>query len=216
VVYGQTRAEVRRKLAELVAQAHRDSLAQPQSRALPSLDNPHLHDALGHKRLQAIRPTHIRAFLDGLALPARGIRMVRSLQRSAFEEAVALEIIHHNPVQPVRLKLPPPTRQGRVLEPGELGLLLAALDAQTLAIRRAWTGGVVRPAVSPTKNRRSERLVPVPTLSWHRLLTYRSQLVQAGFSAAALIRMWLFPSSKDPSRPVEPNAPNYALRRICN
>lgn len=99
--------------------------------ALPSLKEPHLPDPLGQMRLQEVQPTHIRTALDALApkLSPRTVRKVRQRLFQLFEEALSLEVVHRNPVAPVKVRAAPQGgRTGRALEDGEVQALLSALD----------------------------------------------------------------------------------------
>ncbi|APD09723.1 tyrosine-type recombinase/integrase [Thermus brockianus] len=179
VVYGRTRQEVARKLAELQVLHHRGLLAEPAqitvrdwaedwlkrkaaevrprtlesyryhlAKAIPSLRDPTAYDRFGRMRLQSVQPLHVRRHLDGLRLTPHAMKNIRWLLHAVFEDAVRMELIHRNPVAPVKVKGPPRKSPGRTLEPDEARRLLAALDEHpsplAIALRLMLTCGLRR------------------------------------------------------------------------
>jgi len=131
-VAGFARAWLERKARE-VSRRTRELYAQELAHALPSLKDPRAHDGLGARKLQEVRPAHIRALVDGLMArySLRTVRMVRQRLWQVFREALDLELCFRNPVDPVRVKAPrgqAKEKAGRALEPHEVQALLAALD----------------------------------------------------------------------------------------
>lgn len=63
------------------------------SLALPSLKNPQAHEGLSSRKLQEVKPAHIRALIDDLSkrYDLRTIRHVRQRLAHLFEEALRLE-----------------------------------------------------------------------------------------------------------------------------
>ncbi len=120
--------------------------------ALPSLKDPSRPDPLGTMRLQAVQPAHIRGILDALAgrLSIRTLRKVRQRLFQIFEEALNLEVVHRNPVAPVKVKAPSRMEKvGRTLEEWEVQALLEALDTHpdprtALALRLCLACGLRR------------------------------------------------------------------------
>lgn len=154
--YHKTRREAEAWLAEQAALYHKGLLADPskltvgewaeqwlerKSREVrPNTLDAYRRElgyalpALGHLPLQKVTPSHVRALLDDLAkrYSYRTVRWVRQKLHALFEEALNLEIIHRNPVAPVKLKAPRGQGQGkaaRSLEVHEAAALLAALDS---------------------------------------------------------------------------------------
>lgn len=129
---GYAQAWLERKAREVrprTVQLYRLELAY----ALPSLKDPHAPDPLGSRKLQEVKPAHIREVLDALAerYSIRTVRMVRQRLHQVFEDALRMELIFRNPVHPVQVKAPrgeAAPRVGRALEPHEIAALLAALD----------------------------------------------------------------------------------------
>jgi integrase len=136
--------EVRPRTAEL----YRLELAY----ALPSLKDPQARDALGSRPLQEVKPGHIREVLDGLLTrySIRTVKMVRQRLCQVFRDALDMELVFRNPVDPVRIKTPRgqnKTKAGRALELHELQALLAAFDQHpdprtALALRIALACGL--------------------------------------------------------------------------
>ncbi|AFV76340.1 site-specific recombinase XerD [Thermus oshimai JL-2] len=120
--------------------------------ALPSLKNPKARDPLGSKPLQKVWPAHIQEVLDALLerYSPRTVRKVRERLRAVFQEALALEMVARNPVDPVRVKGGEPSRpRGRALELREVAALLEALEAHpdprtALALRLCLACGLRR------------------------------------------------------------------------
>jgi integrase len=89
---------------------------------------------LGGAQLAEIKPLDIRLLLDNLAkrLSIRTVRKVRERLHRLLEEALALELIYRNPVAAVKLARSKAVGQvGKSLEPGQVTLLLAALDTHS-------------------------------------------------------------------------------------
>ncbi|MBW6396157.1 tyrosine-type recombinase/integrase [Thermus sp. SYSU G05001] len=84
-----------------------------------------------------------------------------------------------------------------------------------LHVRRNWTKVGTKGEWSEPKTVSSRRSVPIPHATLERLRAYREALVEKGIPEESLRDMFLFPSRRSPSRPVEPDAPNHLLRRIC-
>jgi len=106
---------------------------QDLGHAIPSLKDPKTPDPFGSLRLQAVQPSHIRGVLEGLKgrYSLRTVRAVRQRLHQVFEEALALEVIARNPVDPVKVRAPKGEGQGkaaRALEPHEVSAFLKALD----------------------------------------------------------------------------------------
>jgi integrase len=99
------------------------------SLALPSLKQ--APDALGKTPLQKVQPSQVRAALDNLrGYSLRTQRWVRQKLHTLFEDALDMELIHRNPVKPVKIKARgQPKKAGRALELPETQALLTALDA---------------------------------------------------------------------------------------
>lgn len=111
-----------------------DAYRRELSLALPSLKDPKAFDELGSRKLQEVKPAHVRALIDDLMsrYSLRTVRWVRQKLHTLFEEALNLELIHRNPVSPIKIKAPrgqAKEKAGRALEPHEVQALLAALDA---------------------------------------------------------------------------------------
>lgn len=103
------------------------------SYALPSLQDPEARDPLGSRPLQEVKPAHIREVLDSLAerYSLRTVKMVRQRLWQVFRDALDMELVFRNPVDPVRIKAPrgqSKAKVGRALEPHEIAALLSALD----------------------------------------------------------------------------------------
>jgi integrase len=119
------RKEVRPRTAEL----YRLELGY----ALPSIQDPEAKDPLGSKPLQDVKPAHIREVLGELTerYSIRTVKMVRQRLWQVFRDALDMELVFRNPVDPVRIKTPRGQSQkaGRALEVHEIAALLAALDS---------------------------------------------------------------------------------------
>ena len=119
------RKEVRPRTAEL----YRLELGY----ALPSIQDPEAKDPLGSKPLQDVKPAHIREVLGELTerYSIRTVKMVRQRLWQVFRDALDMELVFRNPVEPVRIKTPRGQSQkaGRALEVHEIAALLAALDS---------------------------------------------------------------------------------------
>lgn len=221
------------------------------SLVLPSLKDPSAKDPLGSKRLAEVKPAHIREVLDDLAdrYSVRTLKMVRQRLWQVFREALDLELVYRNPVDPVRVKTPrgqPKIRVGRALEPWEVAALLEALDRHpdprtalllrlclacglrkgevlglqwgdldleggTLTVRRAWTEREEGYGETLPKTATSHRTVPIPFQTLQRLKVYRDWWGKTLWDPRP--EDWVFPGN-DPTRPLNPHAPNWALRRI--
>lgn len=99
------------------------------------------------------------------------------------------------------------------LRPGEaLGLKWGDVDFRvgTLAVRRAWT----RLELTGPKTPSSIRTIPVPPKTLGRLRARWESLVGNGVDPLDLRETWLFPSTKDPSQPLNPHSLAHALRKI--
>ena len=247
---GYAQAWLGRKAKEVrprTVQLYRIELAY----ALPSLKDPQAPDPLGPRKLQEVKPAHIRETLDSLAerYSIRTVRMVRQRLHQVLEDALRMELIHRNPVAPVKIRAPrgqAKPKAGRALEPHEIAALLAALDghkdprtalalrlmlacglrrgeclglqwgdvdleAGELTVRRAWTSNAGG-SVSRPKTAKSERTLPIPHATLSRLVQYRAWLTDR--LGGLTPNTWVFPG-EDPSKPLDPNAPNHALKRIA-
>lgn len=107
---------------------------QELSYAAPSLGDPEAADPFGKMPLQRVKPAHVRALLDSLSgsYSTRTVRMVRQRLWQAFREALDMELVFRNPVDPVRIRTPRGEgigKVGRALEPHEVRVLLEALNA---------------------------------------------------------------------------------------
>lgn len=221
------------------------------SYALPSLQDPEARDPLGSRPLQEVKPAHIREVLDGLGerYSPRTVKMVRQRLWQVFRDALDMELVYRNPVDPVRIKTPrgqARSKAGRALEPHEIAALLSALDqhkdprtalalrlmlacglrrgealglqwgdldleAGTLTVTRAWTDDGKRGVLTLPKTLTSTRTVPIPHATLERLKTYRIWYTER--LGAPEPDSWLLPGN-DPSKPLNPHAPNWALKRI--
>ena len=85
------------------------------------------------------------------------------------------------------------------------------LEEGVLHVRRAWSTDGAKPHLTGPKTGR-ERAVPIPHATLVRLREYREWW---GEMFGALPIPWVFPGTGDPSRPLDPNSPNHALRRIA-
>lgn len=221
------------------------------SYALPSLNDPEARDPLGSRPLQEVKPAHIREVLDGLSkrYSIRTVKMVRQRLWQVFRDALDMELVYRNPVDPVRIKTPrgqAKSKAGRALEPHEVAALLAALDqhkdlrtalalrlmlacglrrgealglqwqdldlgAGTLTVARAWTDDGKRGVLTLPKTHTSGRTVPIPHATRERLQQYRAWYAER--LGEPRPEAWVFPGN-DPSKPLNPHAPNWALKRI--
>ncbi len=161
VVYGRTRQEVARKLAELQVLHHRGLLSEPSqitvrgwtedwlkrkgaevrprtlesyryhlAKAIPSLRDPHGSGPLWtYAAPERSSPSTSGGTWMDSGLTPHATKNIRWLLHAVFEDAVRMELIHRNPVAPVKVKGPPRKSPGRTLEPDEARRLLAALDA---------------------------------------------------------------------------------------
>jgi integrase len=101
--------------------------------ALPGLKSQKTADPLGAKSLKDITPAHIREILEGLKkrYSLRTVKMVRQRLWQVFRDALDMELVYRNPVEPVRIKTPrgqAKQKVGRALELHETQALLTALD----------------------------------------------------------------------------------------
>ncbi|MBO1436076.1 tyrosine-type recombinase/integrase [Meiothermus sp. CFH 77666] len=133
-VTGFVKAWLERRTQEVrprTAEAYRYELGL----VLPSLKDPQAPDPLGARPLKDVTPAHIRELLDDLGkrCSIRTVRQARARLHSIFEEALSLELIHRNPVAPVKIKAPreAKAKAGRALELHEVQALLTALDAHS-------------------------------------------------------------------------------------
>lgn len=221
------------------------------SYALPSLQDPEAPDPLGSRPLQEVKPGHIREVLDSLAerYSLRTVKMVRQRLWQVFRDALDMELVFRNPVDPVRIKTPrgqAKSKAGRALEPHEVAALLAALDqhpdprtalalrlmlacglrrgealglqwqdldleAGTLTVTRAWTDDGKRGVLTLPKTNTSGRTLPIPHATLERLQQYRARYTER--LGEPRRDAWVFPGN-DPSKPLNPHAPNWALKRI--
>lgn len=219
--------------------------------ALPSLQDPEARDPLGSRPLQEVKPAHIREVLDGLMgrYSLRTVKMVRQRLWQVFRDALDMELVFRNPVDPVRVKTPrgqSKAKVGRALEPHEIAALLSALDqhkdprtalalrlmlacglrrgeclglqwqdldleAGTLSVTRAWTDDGKRGVLTLPKTLTSARTVPIPHATLERLKTYRLWYTER--LGEPKPSSWLLPGN-DPSKPLNPHAPNWALKRL--
>jgi integrase len=88
------------------------------------------------------------------------------------------------------------------------------LEAGTLAVRRAWTALEGRGHLTGPKTPSAKRTLPVPQATLSRLKVRWQELLERGFRPKDLKEFWLFPSSKDPSRPLNPHTLAHALRKM--
>jgi len=86
------------------------------------------------------------------------------------------------------------------------------LEAGLLTVRRVWTESEGKALVTEPKTASSRRVVPIPHQTLERLKVYKTWW--EGVYGEAKAEAWAFPG-EDPSRPLNPHAPNWALRRIC-
>jgi integrase len=103
------------------------------------------------------------------------------------------------------------------LRAGEtLGLRWGDLDFTegTLVIRRAWTALGGKGTLTEPKTPSAVRLLPVPQGTLARLEARRRELLEQGVRLRELKEAWVFPSPKDPSRPLNPHSLAHALRKI--
>jgi len=116
--------EVRPRTAEL----YLEELAY----ALPSLKDPQARDVLGSRPLQEVKPGHIREVLDDLLTrySVDTVKGVRQRLRQVFRDALDMELVFRNPVDPVRIRAPrgQTKKAGRALELHELQALLTSFD----------------------------------------------------------------------------------------
>jgi len=94
-----------------------------------------------------------------------------------------------------------------------LGLQWDDLDLEegVLTIRRTWVAVEGRGEISDPKTPNAYRTLPIPHSTLVRLRAYRAWW-EGTFGG--LGTPWVFPGTKDPSWPLNPNSPNHALRRI--
>ncbi|MDW8480898.1 MAG: site-specific integrase [Meiothermus sp.] len=236
--------EVRPRTVEL----YRQELAY----ALPSLKDPQAPDPLGRLALQKVTPAHIRGVLDELGKrhSLRTVKQVRQRLWQVCRDALDMELIHRNPVEPVRIRAPrtePRERAGRALELHEVQALLTALDhhpdprtalalrlmlacglrrgealglqwgdvdleAGVLRVERVWSESGGRLVLTQPKTPTSRRAVPIPAQTLERLRAYR-EWWREKLGEYPPSSMWVFPGD-NPDRPLNPHAPNWALRRI--
>ncbi len=105
------------------------------------------------------------------------------------------------------------------LRAGEaLGLKWGDLDLEegTLTVRRAWTALEGRGHLTGPKTPSARRTLPVPQATLTRLKARWEELLERGFRPKDLRELWLFPSSKDPSRPLNPHTLAHALRKMTS
>ncbi|ADW21634.1 MULTISPECIES: site-specific integrase [Thermus] len=88
------------------------------------------------------------------------------------------------------------------------------LEAGTLSVRRAWTCLGGRGHLTTPKTSRAQRTIPVPRATLGRLRDRWETLVAQGLRPKDLKEWWVFPSEKDPSRPLNPHSLNHALRKM--
>lgn len=156
-VYGKTRQEVAAKLAELSLRAVRGLLPVPEAitfgewtalwlerkakEVRPKTIHAYRQDIapmlreIGHLRLQALRPHHIRAALDRLleaGLSRRAVREALMLTRGILKEALKVDLIPRNPAEAVEVRLPKATPAAKVLLPEQVPVFLAAAQEERL------------------------------------------------------------------------------------
>lgn len=156
-VYGKTRQEVAAKLAELSLKAARGLLPVPEAitfaewaaswlerkakEVRPKTVHTYRQDLapmlreIGHLRLQALRPHHLRAALDRLqdaGLSRRALREALMLTRSILREALKVDLIPRNPAEALEVRLPKAPPAARVLLPEEVPAFLAAAQEERL------------------------------------------------------------------------------------
>ena len=156
-VYGKTRQEVAAKLAELSLRAAKGLLPVPEAitfrewaelwlerkakEVRPKTAHAYRQDLapvireIGHLRLQAIRPHHLRAAFDRLkdgGLSRRGLREALMLTRAIFREALKVDLIARNPAEAVEVALPKAPPSAKVLLPEQVPLFLEAAKAERL------------------------------------------------------------------------------------
>lgn len=156
-VYGKTRQEVAAKLAELSLKAARGLLPVPEAitfaewaaswlerkakEVRPKTVHTYRQDLapmlreIGHLRLQALRPHHLRAALDRLqdaGLSRRALREALMLTRGILREALKVDLIPRNPAEAVEIRLPKAPPAARVLLPEEVPPFLAAAQEERL------------------------------------------------------------------------------------
>ncbi|MCX7601467.1 MAG: site-specific integrase [Meiothermus sp.] len=220
--------------------------------ALPSLKNPQARDPLGSLALQKVTPAHIRSVMDDLGkrYSLRTLRQVRQRLWQVCRDALDMELIHRNPVEPVKIKAPrdqAKAKAGRALERHEMRALLTALDAHsdprtalalrlmlncglrrgealglqwgdidletgTIEVQRVWSESGGKPVLTKPKTHSSARTIPIPRATLERLRAYRDWWREK-LGEYPPAEMWVFPGD-DPSKPLNPHAPSWALRRI--
>ncbi len=156
-IYGKTRQEVATKLAELSLKAAKGLLPTPEAitfaewanlwlerkakEARPKTAHAYRYDLaplireIGHLRLQAIRPHHLRAAFDRLrdgGLSRRGLREALMLARAIFREALKVDLIMRNPAEAVEVSLPKASPVGKVLLPEQVPAFLEAAKEERL------------------------------------------------------------------------------------
>lgn len=156
-VYGKTRQEVAEKLAELSLKAAKGLLPIPEAitfaewanlwlerkakEVRPKTAHAYRQDLapvireIGHLRLQAIRPVHLRAAFDRLrdkGLSRRGLQKGLLLTRALFRDAQKLELVLRNPAESLEEKLPPPRPVAKVLAPEQVPAFLEAAKGERL------------------------------------------------------------------------------------
>ena len=103
------------------------------------------------------------------------------------------------------------------LRAGEaLGLKWGDIDlgAGTLTIRRAWTALGGKGILTAPKTPSALRTLPVPQATLSRLKARWEEFLAAGVRPRDLREAWLFPSPKDPSKPLNPYSLAHALRKM--
>jgi len=94
----------------------------------------HICTALGDRPIQRLKPADIQSILDGLQGYAhRSRRLALMVLRSAFEQAMGLEVISRDPTVGIRLARKPQTNIGQAWEPDEI-----LRFTQTTHTRRLW------------------------------------------------------------------------------
>jgi len=141
-------------------------------------------------------------------------RAGRTLERGEVAALLAALDAHSDrrTAMALRLMLACGLRRGEAL-----GLQWADVDLEegVLRVVRSWSSDGTHPVLTMPKTATSRREVPIPHATLERLRAYRAWWQEA-FGDSPTPPPWLFPSLADPSRPMDPNAPNHLLRRLCD
>lgn len=95
----------------------------------------YVYPHLGERKVQALRPPHIRGFYESLlesGMSSETFRQVRYLVRAILEDALADEIVARNVAHGVRVELPKTQRTGQSWSPLEVRAFLQAATNERL------------------------------------------------------------------------------------